>query len=204
MNPATPKLTRFFRNQSQLKALEHIVIPEILSRKRDNDAIRALSAGCSTGEEAYSLAILLRETLPPRVPISVTAVDRSPEAIAEARRGRYPASRAAGVPARLLARYFTARAGGYEVDRHLRELVRFEPTPIESLRAPGSYDLVVCRNVLTYVAEPERSAFVEHLRDLMRPGACLLIGASESLLGIDTVFRYCSTEWGGLYRREAG
>lgn len=203
MDHATSQLTRFFRNSDQLKALEYLILPDLIARKRESGErnLSVWSAGCSTGEEAYSLAMLIRELLPAGFAVSIIATDRSSEALAVAKRGVYPEGGVSGVPPRLLRRCLSPVADGYAVVPPIRDLVRFELGEIGFAGEGGDYDLVVCRNVLTYVPEDERAAFAASLWRAMAAYSYLLLGGSESLLGVESRFEYLSNEWCSVYRK---
>lgn len=201
MDRMCPQLTRFFRNPAQLKLLEHVVLPDILAHKGllSDERLLVWSAGCSTGEEAYTLAMLFGELVPGE--FSIVASDRSPEALTTARRAVYRSSGVSGVPSRYLRRCFTPVKEGYEVVESIRSSVSFKLEEIGSSDARGAYDLVVCRNVLTYVPHQAREAFAASLWEAMAGYSFLLLGGSESLLGVRSRFEFLSNEWGSVYRK---
>src|SRR5262245_20305155 len=146
--------TMFFRNGPHLRALQEVLLPEIQRRKGAGEPIRFWSAGCATGEEAYSLAITALETLGPLParPIEIWATDLSQLALHKARAGYYRGRSLQNVPADMLARYSQPHGDGYIVNDALRSLVRFEalnlldPFP---QRARG-VDIIFCQNVTIY------------------------------------------------------
>ncbi|HUX19674.1 MAG TPA: CheR family methyltransferase [Spirochaetia bacterium] len=205
MTESTSNLTRFFRNPGQLKTLEHYLLPDLLSRllRTGIRKVNLLSAGCSTGEEPYSVAMLLSELLPEGFSFAICAVDRSGPAIASAVKACYTPNQCEGVPPLYRGRYLEREGEGYRVSEEIRERVRFELGEIESIELQEDFDLVLCRNLLTYTEEDRRTALAERLWLLMKPYSYLLIGGSESLLGVSSRFEYLECEWSSYYRKFA-
>jgi chemotaxis protein methyltransferase CheR len=165
--------TRFFRHKAQLDALATRVLPQLRA------PVAAWSAGCATGEEAWTLAILLAER---GLQFSLTASDLSPAALHKARRGAYPAARIeADVPAPLIARYFRRVGDERVLNDRLRPHVRFVEHNLLSPLQPQALDLVLCRNVLIYFDEQKRAQVVQKLIRALAPGGWLLVGYSETL-----------------------
>ena len=165
--------TRFFRHQAQLDALATRVLPQLRT------PVAAWSAGCATGEEAWTLAILLAER---GLPFTLTASDLSPAALHKARRGAYPAARIeADVPAPLVARYFRRVGDERVLNDRLRPHVRFVEHNLLSPLQPQALDLVLCRNVLIYFDEQKRAQVVQKLIRALAPNGWLLVGYSETL-----------------------
>lgn len=120
-------LTRFFRNQAHFDALEHYVIPALIRLREGgpDNTIKIWSAGCSTGEEPYAIAMLLSEVLPAPWKFEIIASDISPECLSAAREGFYADSRIAGLPDRYLKKYFDKAEGGCRVRADIRSAIRF-------------------------------------------------------------------------------
>jgi two-component system CheB/CheR fusion protein len=176
-------VTSFFRDGEPFQTLERIVIPEILER-RPTEGVRAWVAGCSTGEEAYTIAMLCRERVermprPPQVKIFATDIDTS--ALAEARRGRYMSDVERQVSPERLARFFTARGDSYTVTKDVRDLCIF--TPHDLLKDPpfSRMDLVSCRNLLIYLEPSLQQRVIDLLHYALRPGGYLLLGKAETI-----------------------
>lgn len=203
MSRQTSNLTRFFRNSGHFETLEQLILPDLIARSSLGTGLRSWSAGCSTGEEAFSLAMLLEELLPERLERSIIAVDRSTEAIAVARRARYPVAAAKELPSAYRERYFRPVEGDLEVVPELRLRVSFAAAAIESYRPKQPCDLVLCRNVLTYADEAGKRAIIDRLWEGMADYSYLLVGGSESLLGYDDRFEYLECEWTSYYRKRA-
>ncbi len=178
-------VSAFFRDPEAFAALAGVV-PALFDGKGPEDAVRVWVPGCATGEEPYSLAILLDEhaaTLehPPQVQIFATDIDE--KGYAWGREALYPASAVAEIPPERLQRYFTQEAGGYRVRKQLRERVLFAVHNV--LRDPpfSRLDLVSCRNLLIYLQAEAQERVMETFHYALRPGGLLFLGASESAGG---------------------
>ena len=181
--------TRFFRHRAQLDALVARVLPALRA------PVRAWSAGCASGEEAWTLAMLLAER---RLPFELVATDLSAAALARARQGRYPAARVAeDVPAALRARYFRRIGDDDVINDRLRPHVRFETHNLLSPLAARDFDLILCRNVLIYFDEARRAEAVARLVRALAPGGWLCVGYSETLRGEDEL----DAEAHAIYRK---
>jgi chemotaxis protein methyltransferase CheR len=197
VDEVTIQETHFFRNPPQVRALRAHVLPELLRHAgAGGRRLRIWSAGCSTGEEPYSIAMLLRELLPTTSgwDVKVVATDISSRALAAARTGRYGARAVQMASAEELARHFQpAPDGGHEVRPEVRELVEFrhhnlvtEPVPF----APSErIDLVLCRNVTIYFARETTRALMTRLHHCLRDGGYLFLGHSETLWQVSEDFR---------------
>jgi hypothetical protein len=169
-----------------VEALIHAVIPAL--EKRGAAHIRAWSAGCASGEEAYTLAMVLSTLLPaPRFRVSVLATDLSAHAIELARRGQYPASAIAHVPARWRARGFVAHESGYQIAPDIARLVRFERKNLLHGSYPAGFDIIWCRNVFIYFTEDARKQVLSRLLASLNDEGVLFVGYSESLRGVAEV-----------------
>lgn len=175
-------VTSFFRDPQVFATLEKQIIPEIFDQKRPADAIRVWSVGCATGEEAYSLAILLveeasRREAPPR--IQVFASDLHKHSLDRAREGFYPGDIEADVSPERLRRFFYKEEGGYRVHKDLRELVVFAPHNLLSDPPFSRLDLISCRNLLIYLEREVQREVVELFHYALRQNGHLLLGSSE-------------------------
>jgi chemotaxis protein methyltransferase CheR len=173
--------TRFFRHMAHVGALERVVAADIRGRKTTN-RVRAWSAGCATGEEPYTLAIVLSDALP-GWKIDVQATDLSEEALAVARAGVYATVAAAAVPAAQRARAFVPgpREGTVQVAPEIAARVRFERKNLLEADYPQRVDVILCRNVLIYFDASARARTIERLIDSLAPGGYLFLGYAESL-----------------------
>jgi two-component system CheB/CheR fusion protein len=176
-------VTNFFRDREAFEALEREVVPSIFEGTNEDEQVRAWVAGCSTGEEAYSLAMLLCERLADenhQPGIQVFATDIDERAIESARTGRYLESILTDVPPSRLRQFFTHTRGFYVVCKALREKVLFAAHNI--LRDPpfSQLDLVTCRNLLIYLDRDVQRQVLETFHFALRPGGYLFLGSSES------------------------
>jgi two-component system CheB/CheR fusion protein len=148
------KVTDFFRDDDLFSYLREQALPELIAEVRGREGeLRIWSAGCATGEEAYSLAILVAQLLDDELDdfkVRIYATDVDAQAIAFARRGVYPASAVEHLPPETVSRYFSSQDGAHEVRKFIRRLVVFARHDLAQ-RAPfPRIDLILCRNVLTY------------------------------------------------------
>jgi two-component system CheB/CheR fusion protein len=175
-------VSSFFRDPQAFQALAGLV-PALFEGKGPDDAVRVWVAGCATGEEAYSIAILLAEhaaTLeaPPAIQMFATDIDES--GYAWGRGALYPASAAAELTPDRLQRFFTAEAGGYRVRKPLREAVLFAVHNVLQDPPFARLDLVACRNLLIYLQPEAQAQVVDTFHYALRPGGLLFLGSSES------------------------
>ena len=178
-------VTRFFRDPEAFQVLETQVIPQLFANRPAQSAIRVWSVGCSTGEEAYSLAILLaeqQEVLKQRFPVQVFATDIDRLAIATARAGLYPTNIAADLTPERLARFFVAEPGnGYRVHKSLRDLLIFSEQNV--IRDPpfSKIDLISCRNLLIYLNGDLQQKLLPLFHYALSPGGYLFLGMAETV-----------------------
>ncbi len=203
LDSITTNLTRFFRNQAHFDALEHYVIPEVLQHKKasGNFTIKIWSAGCSTGEEPYSIAMLLQEILPPPYKYEITASDISLKSLMVGKEGFYPEGRIVGVPDGYQKKYFDKVEGGYRIHDDIKSRIKFDYHNLKNDSGLRGLDVVFCRNVLIYFDEAAQTATVNRFYESMAPKSYLFIGHSESLFGMDTKFEFVKTQWATLYRK---
>lgn len=177
--------TRFFRDPRGLDLVREQALPAMTERIRQGGQVQIWSAGCSTGEEAFSLAMLMddscrKQDLPPR--FGVIGTDISLYSLATAKEGMYPDRRHAQIPAEFRARYTEAMpAGGFRMIESLRRRICFAQFNILNASAtpPGSMDLVYCQNVLIYFDRDVRMKILEGLVRPLRKGGLLVLGAGE-------------------------
>ncbi len=176
--------TGFFRDPEAFRALETEVVPRLFAGKPAKSVIRVWAPGCATGEEAYSLAILLaeqQETLGRSFSLQVFATDIDSRAIATARAGIYPAGIASDVSAKRLARYFSPEPDGstLRIDRSIHDLLVFSEHDV--LKAPplSGLDLICCRNLLMHLNGEMQRKLLVRLHSALNPGGFLFLGASE-------------------------
>jgi chemotaxis protein methyltransferase CheR len=203
LDSITTNLTRFFRNQAHFDCLEKFVIPELIKNIRKNSpgTIKIWSAGCSTGEEPYTIAMLMNEILPPPWKFEIVASDISLKCLMTAKEGFYAERSITGIPDSYLAKYFDKVEGGYKARPDIQSKIRFDYHNLKNDSGLRGIDIVFCRNVIIYFDEAAQTAVINRFWDSMAPKSFLFIGHSESLFGMDTKFEFVKTEWATLYRK---
>jgi len=179
-------VTAFFRDPPAWRCLQERVLPQMIAARPAGAQLRAWVAGCSTGEEAYSLAIAFREVahaIDPHAPhaMHIFATDLDPDAIARARQGCYPANIAADVSPERLAAFFTEDGAGYRVSKSIREMVVFAPQNVVMDPPFTKLDVLSCRNVLIYLGPELQRRLVPLFHYCLNPGGVLLLGNAESV-----------------------
>jgi chemotaxis protein methyltransferase CheR len=200
LDSITTNLTRFFRNQAHFDALEHFVVPELLKIKPPG-TLKIWSAGCSTGEEPYTIAMLMNEILPPPWKYEIVASDISLKCLMTAKEGFYADSRITGIPDNYLKKYFEKVEGGYKIRGDIMSKIRFDYHNLKNDSGLRNLDIVFCRNVIIYFDDAAQTAVINRFWDSMASKSFLFIGHSESLFGMDTKFEFVKTEWATLYRK---
>lgn len=203
LDSITTNLTRFFRNQGHFDALVNAVLPDLVAHKRarNDRTLRVWSAGCSTGEEPYTLAMLLEDQLPADFSYDILASDLSLKSLMTANQGFYPENRVVGIPESYLKRFFTHTGEGYQVSDALRKKIKFDYHNLKFESGHRNLDIVFCRNVLIYFDEAAQKAVVDKFYQAMSPHSYLYIGHSESLFGMKTAFQFLKTDWAVLYTK---
>ncbi len=194
MDILTTNETYFFRESFQLKAFSDEVIPELIQSKaaRGNRFLRIWSAGCSTGEEPYTIAMLL-STIPELKGwnIEVIGTDISQKVLLQARRAVYGKSSFRATEESDLRRFFHQQDDGYKVNDSIRELVTISHLNLfdsHRLSMLGKVDLIFCRNVIIYFDQAAKKRVIESFHSTLYEGGFLLLGHSESLMNITTLF----------------
>lgn len=195
INAITTNLTAFFRENHHFEYLARQVVPEHLARQPNTRPLRVWSAGCSTGEEPYSIAMTLLESLPPqRVPdIRILATDIDSNVLAKAASGVYAMERVSGLTPERLRRWFLRGRGTYagqvRVKPEVRQLIEFgQLNLMENWQIESGFDLIFCRNVIIYFGKEAKIRLVDRYADCLRNGGHLFIGHSESLFKISDRF----------------
>lgn len=184
--------TYFFRSPEQFTAFSEVAIPALMRTGRARH-LQILSAGCSTGEEPYTLAITLRE-LGAAAPAeaSILGVDLNPESIAKARLGRYSAWAMRATPADCVQRYFRYDRNQFVLDEAVRTMVRFEERNLaiedHAFWPPGRFDVIFCRNMIMYLSARVLIAVVERFVRALKPDGFLFLGHAEPLRGVSQAF----------------
>ena len=184
-------VTGFFRDAGAFNMLKKKVFPNIINGRRNSDAIRIWVPGCSTGEEVYSLAILLLEYLGDRagnIPIQIFATDISERALAKARSGLFPENIVTEVSHPRLRRYFARVPGGYQISKVVRELCILAKQNVAKDPPFSNLDLISCRNVLIYLNPLLQKRVIPTFHYALRPNGFLFLGGSETTTGFEQLF----------------
>ncbi|MEN1679680.1 MAG: chemotaxis protein CheB [Planctomycetota bacterium] len=196
-------VTRFFRDAEAFENLRVNALPSILASKGEDDDLRVWVAGCATGEEAYSITMLIDEALAdidrkPR--LKVFATDVHQESLDFAGQGVYPVESLAGVSQERLAAYFTPTAGGYQVSPRLRQSIVFAPHNLVKDAPFTKIDLIACRNLLIYLQPQSQKKVVSLFHFGLKTGGVLLMGPSESPGDVSEEFEAIDPHW-KIYRK---
>jgi chemotaxis protein methyltransferase CheR len=190
----TTNETSFFRDTRPFEALRASVFPRLREQNAAAKTLRIWCAAASTGQEPYSIAMLLADHFPELLGWSLTflATDISPKVIDRAQKGiftQFEIQR--GLPIQLLLKHFKQKGDKWELSRELRQLVRFEKFNLLDPfhRLPGPFDLILIRNVLIYFNNATKSAIFSKLRAVIQPQGCLFLGGTETVLGHTECFK---------------
>ena len=194
----TTNETLFFRDASPFQLLQHKILPDLIDRRSGKSSgllpisIRIWSAGCSTGQEVYSIAIVLKELLPDlrKFRIKLLGTDISDSAVAQASYGQYSKFEIErGLPRDKLLKYFNANGNHWKVKDEIRAMATFKKQNLmESFLGLGRFDIIFCRNVAIYFTLEDRKKLFEKIANSLEGDGYLIIGASESLTGICSRF----------------
>lgn len=201
--------TYFFRNEPQFDAFENTLVPSVLqARGNATGKLRIWSAASSSGEEAYTLAMLFHEKIRPKYPgldLEVIGTDINTTVQETARKGIYRDYSIRNMPRYYLEKYFTADDSRYTVRDEVKRYVRFELMNLYDkvkMRAMVNFDIVFCCNVLIYFDTQSKIQVVSNLYDSLRRGGFLFIGYAESLHGISTAFKLVNFPKTVAYKKE--
>jgi chemotaxis protein methyltransferase CheR len=208
-NLITTNETYMFREYEQLQAFANHCLPEVLSAKqeRGEKSLRIWCAGCSSGEEAYTLAMILQETFPQSESwnCEVVATDIDENMLRTVKTARYGARSVKDVPAEFLDKYLSRAGDEWVVRRRTAALVR--PCHLNlndrlAMRNMRGFDFIFCRNVLIYFDDLSRKSVIEHFYNALNPGGYIFLGHSESLGRMTTAFRLKRFETHMVYTKE--
>ena len=203
----TTNETYFFRESFQLDAFTDEILPELKLLKEKDRTLRIWSAGCSTGEEPYTIAMLMLELDCFRGwRIEIVGSDISQRVVQVARKGIYGKSSFRSTDERYLHRFFTETQGGYRICDEVRELVTISQMNLfdaNRLALLGKMDVIFCRNVIIYFDQGSKTRVIESFYHTLRNGGYLLLGHSESLMNISTAFALRHLKSDMVYRKVA-
>jgi len=209
VNALTTNLTRFFREPHHFEHLQNQAIDETLAyiKNLDEKRVRLWSAGCASGEEAYSMAMILRSKLPDNLGVDakILATDMDTNVLATAAEGRYPSEALEMVPPEmrsLYAKLLRREANlNWQMRNNVRSLITFKRLNlIREWPMRGPFDVIFCRNVMIYFDKVTTKAVLRRFTDILRPGGWLYIGHSENIIGMDDRLERVA---GTTYRRVA-
>lgn len=201
--------TYFLRHADQFRAFREVALPERLSARASSRRLKLLSAGCASGEEAYSMAILLRERgLEPGFEVRIQGVDLNPGALERATAAVYSPWSLRETSEELRERWFERDGRDFRLVKAVREAVRFDQhnltTTNDALLVPGSFDVVFCRNVLMYFTPEHAARAVAQLARVLAPGGFLFLGHAETLRGLSHEFHLRHTHGTFYYQLKDG
>jgi len=193
INAITTNLTAFFRENHHFEYVKNTIIPELLKRNHASREIKVWSAGCSTGEEPYSIAMTLLENIPTGWNVKILATDLDTNVLQTAATGVYADDRVSGLSTERLKRWFkkgsVRNANKVKVKTELQETIRFKQLNLmNEWPMKGHFDFIFCRNVIIYFDRDTKEKLVNRYSSLLATGSHLLIGHSESLHQIETDF----------------
>lgn len=202
--------TFFFRNEAQFEAFEKTLVPQRLNGKSASERtkLRFWSAASSSGEEAYTLAMIYLERLRPKYPlldVEIIGTDISPSVLETARSGIYREYSVRNMPKYFLEKYFNTREGRFCISEEAKRLVRFDHMNLydrSRMRMMSRFDIIFCANVLIYFDAQSKIQVVSDLYDSLNPGGFLFIGYAESLHGISSAFKLVNFPKTVAYKKE--
>ena len=203
----TTNETSFFRNPAQLELLRSILRSIYLNGDKRSEVLRVWSAGCSTGEEPYTIAIIileLLETLQEVRPFEVFGTDISRKAIASAERAVFNNYAMRNVDGAIKEKYFLKAKNGYAIKEPVKRCVKFgflNLNDADGYRKFGRMDIIFCRNVLIYFDDAMKRKVVDHLHAALKTGGHLFLGHSESLYSVRKLFRPIAVPGAILYQK---
>lgn len=172
----TINVSEFWRNSTRWRVLERKYIPELLSR---SSRLKCWSAACSTGEEPYTLAMILAEQN--AVNADILAMDIDDGVLLKAKAGRYIDRSIREVPAEYLNKYFTRDGDTYHIAESLKRMIQFRKGNLLLDRFERDYDLIICRNVMIYFTEAAKQDLYQRFADALKPGGILFVGSTEQI-----------------------
>ena len=188
----TTNETSFFRDKHPFTALRNVLLPELMRARAGERRLRIWSAACSSGQEAYSVAMLIRDHFPTLTTwdLRLLATDLNEEMLDRARAGRFSAMEVSrGLTADQLARHFTQAGTSWTVNENVRRMVEFRPgNLIDPPPASGAFDLILLRNVLIYFGPSMKKTILGRMSRNLRPDGYLMLGTAETTLNLDESF----------------
>jgi len=186
----TTNETYFYRDPAHYEAIRTVLLPKLKEERRDTKKLRFWSAAASTGQEAYSLAMLLIESGLSDWNVQILGTDFSSQVLERARSGKYQQIEVnRGLPAVLLVKHFRRSGVDWQLSEQVRQMARFETIDLrQSMRALGPFDLVFCRNVMIYFDAETKKSILKELHGTLFRGGWLLLGGVETAFGVEEWF----------------
>jgi chemotaxis protein methyltransferase CheR len=186
----TTNETYFFRDPAQYEAIRTVLLPRLKEERRDTTSLRFWSAASSTGQEAYSLAMLLRQSGFEDWKLQILGTDFAAKVVERARRGIYQQIELnRGLPAAMMVKHFQRSGIEWQLNKEVRQMVRFETIDLrQSMRSLGPFDLVFCKNVMIYFDDETKRKIIKEIHGTLPRGGWLLLGGAETPLGIENRF----------------
>ena len=198
----TTNETYFFRDKTPFDHLKDAIFP-VLGQARKGSRIRIWCGACSTGQEPYSIAMMLDQNpqLTAGVPVEIVATDISDRCLERARQGLFTQFEVQrGLPIQMLMHYFTQQDDHWRISERMRQMVTFKKLNLmDANYGMGKFDVVFCRNVLIYFDGPTKSDVLDRIGQSLNPGGFLMMGAAESLVGVSNSFEPAQDRR-GLYK----
>ncbi|MFD1849532.1 CheR family methyltransferase [Oceanobacillus bengalensis] len=188
----TINVSEFYRNPKRWEVLQNTIFPLLI---RNGGTLKIWSAACSTGDEPYSLAIMLKERFP-NINATILATDLDENVLSKAKEGKYEEQALKDLPKPYLNKYFTKDGNGYRVDPSLKQLITFKKHNLLADKYPDNIDLIVCRNVLIYFTDEAKDTIYQNFSNALKLGGVLFVGSTEQIFNpnkysfklIDTFF----------------
>lgn len=177
----TINVSQFFRDTNQWKTLREVVLPKLLQGKTN---LKLWSAGCSSGQEPYSLAMTLLEYFP-QTRFSILATDIDTNVLQQAKEGIYKQNDFASTPPEILHKYFTLTPNGYQIKDSVKRQVTFQRQNLLTDRFENGFDFLACRNVVIYFTEEAKDMLYQKFTQSLSPGGILFTGSTEHLFGMN-------------------
>ena len=188
----TTNETSFFRDNHPFETLRKSILPGLIERRAPTRSLRIWSAACSTGQEPYSIAMMLKDSFPilGGWKVEIVATDLSPTVLEKARSGIYSTFEVQrGLPIQMLVRHFDQQEPNWQIKRELRQTVTFRALNLlEDFSALGQFDVVLCRNVLIYFDQPTKTRILSAIARRIVTDGALLLGGAESVFGLTDAF----------------
>jgi len=205
VNAVTTNMTSFFREQHHFEYMKQTLLPELMEHHKTDHRIRIWSAGCSSGEEPYSIAMTMAETMPTDWDARILATDLDTDMVAHAAKGIYESKRVNGLAKGTVRRWFSRNRkypDKVKIKSSLQEMITFRKLNLlHGWPMHGPLDAIFCRNVIIYFDTETKRKLMARYADLLAPHGRLFLGHSESLLNISDQFRLCGKS---IYVKENG